>query len=86
MAIWMKTLKETRLNCHSLGTGRELYRFYVRYFQRTTNAETTYQWLDIAKVKCERGKLAEVCARWDNVPGLLSKPPPPDFLLSNFLR
>ena len=58
----------------------------MRYFQRTTNADITYQWLDIAKGECEKGRLADFCAKWDDVLGLLTRPSPSDFLLHNFLR
>ena len=74
------------MKSHPLVAGRELYRFYVRYFQRATNADTTNQWLDIARGKCENGKLAKFCAKWDDVLGLLTRPSPSDFLLRNFLR
>ena len=50
LAIRMKTLQERRTATHSMVPGRELYRFYVRYFSRSTIADTPYQWLDIAQV------------------------------------
>ena len=54
------------MSSHSLVTGREALRFFVRYFARSKgNADTTLQWMDVIKVKCTPGKLDELVARWD---------------------
>ena len=86
LAIRMKTLQERSMAVHSVAPGRELYRFYVRYFLRPTTADTTYQWMDIAQVRCDPGGLAELCARWDDALRLSTRQPPADFLLSTFLK
>ena len=54
-ATCMKSLREAQLSCHQVVTGRQFYKFYLVYFARNVNEHTTYQWMDLDTVKCERG-------------------------------
>ena len=56
------------------------------YFAWNVNEDTTYQLKDRDKVKRERGELGKFCAIWDRVLARLIKPPPADFVLTNFLK
>ena len=69
----------------SIVTGRELYRLYALYVKSNVDADATYQWMGLARVHCEPGKVGEFCANWDRVMNLLNRSPPPDFILQNFL-
>ena len=55
----VKSLRESRLTNHRVVTGRGLCRFYICYFATDVNSGATCQWLDMDKMKLERGELGE---------------------------
>ena len=83
--IRMESLRDHRLNAHSLISGREVLRFIVRYVRRNSGAsEANFGWMELREIALAPGKLAEFIATWDFYMSQLRKPPPPGFLLKVF--